>query len=265
MAALSAAVAFNAGPVRASESTDITVRDSVYTFGSPGNAVGPWYSLKLDVVHDWPKDVLLLRAANGFHDNAQPAHGEFVRLEDYHRFSPAVVVKVAGGAGSGYQPVRSTVVEVSLGVPKTRGVAAAIGEVLTSNHNGSFQRIVALGPDLTFGSFSANIRYYHAEITTQVVAPPSYELLASERVSKRLALAVIADLGGEVGGDRTASQLPTSSGLYGPALGLSATYGVGQLRVVGGYQEGEYRASKTGLLAYRQFVTTFGLAATVGR
>jgi hypothetical protein len=174
-------------------------------------------------------------------------------------------VKVAAGSGSGYQPIRSTVAEISIGIPKTRGVAAAIGEVLTSNHNGSFQRIVALGPDVALGALSANLRYYHAETTTNVVAPPSYELLASERVSNRIALGLIADLGGEVGGDRTASQLPTSSGLYGPALGLSATYGVGQFHVVGGYQEGEYRASKTGALAYRQFVTTFGLATALGR
>jgi hypothetical protein len=250
---------------RADDATSLTVRDNVYTFASPGNAVGPWYALKLDVDHAFPRDELLLRVANGFHDQAKPEHGEFVRLEEYHRLSPAILVKVAGGLGSGYQPIRSSVAEVSAAVPGVRGVALALGEVVTTNHNESFQRIVALGPDVACGAFVANLRYYHATLSTGVVAPPSYEMLAGMRLAKRATLGAIVDLGGEVGGDRTASQLPTSSGLYGPAYGLSGSYGAGPLRIVAAYQEGDYRSARTGALAYRQYVTTFGVAAAVGR
>jgi hypothetical protein len=261
---LSAAIGSTARIAAADEATEITLRDNVYTFASPGNAVGPWYALKLDVSHAFSRDRVLLRAVNGFHDRLVPSHGEFVRLEDYHRISSAVVLKVAAGSGSGYQPVRSAVLEASVALPRMRGVALALGAVETSNHNGTFQRIVAAGSDVSAGSFTANLRYYRASLGTNVVAPSSYELLASQRVSRRLAVGAIADLGGEVGGDRTASQLPTSSGLYGPALGLSASYGVERFRLTAGFQEGRYRSARTGAFAYRQYVTNVGLSTAVG-
>jgi YaiO family outer membrane protein len=246
----------------AQNDTDVSLLDNVYAFTAAKNDVGPWYSLKLSAVHDFAADTLTIRAVNGFHDQAEPQHGEFVRVEDYHRCSPAIVVKAALGSGSGYQPQRSSVLEVSAALPGQHIVSLAAGGVLTTNHNASYQRIVALGADIATGAISANVRYYRATISSGVYAPPSFELLASDRVTRGLSFGLIADAGGEVGGDRTASQLPTSSGLFGPALGLSAVGGSGRLRVTGAYQEGDYRHASTGASAYRQHVVGLGLTAS---
>ena len=247
----------------AQSDTDISLLDNVYTFKSANNDVGPWYALKLSGVHEFVADTLTIRAVNGFHDRAEPQHGEFLRVEDYHRFSPAIVVKAALGNGSGYQPQRSSVLEVAAAVPGQHIVSLAAGGVLTTNHNATYQRILALGADIASGALSANVRYYRATISSGVYAPPSFELLASDRVARSISLGIIADAGGEVGGDRTASQLPTSSGLFGPALGFSAVGGSGRLRVTGAYQEGAYRHASTGASAYRQHVVGLGLTASI--
>jgi hypothetical protein len=123
------------------------------------------------------------------------------------------------------------------------------------------QRIVALGANVAVDRFSGYVRWYRPDaVGFSNVAPPSASFVAGYAFDRRLRLGAIVNFGGEVGGDRTASELPTSSGRYGldtgetleyfatPAVGFSALYEVAN-----------YRQAPTGIWARRQDVLSLGL------
>jgi hypothetical protein len=243
-------------------SQEIDLRDYTYLFDSPGDALGPWHAIKADYIDNVGDDTYIVRFVNGNHDDAHhPEHGEFLRLEAYHRFGRALELKLATGAGFGYQPLRTLTLETDTAVTPLGTLRLALGEVLTSTDNVTFQRIFAVGPDARIGNFSAYARYYApVQTTPNRSGPGTIALNVSVPLTSSVSGTAYANFGGEVGGDRTASQLPTSSGRFGPDVGLllktRITRGLGLLF---NYEEAAYRNSATGTFAYRDHVYVIGL------
>jgi YaiO membrane beta barrel domain len=256
-----------AAPAAGSGSSEIELRDYLFTFVSPGDALGPWHTTKLDYSYRADSDAFFVRLVSGNReDRTKPQHGEFVRLEAYHRFTHRSEIKVAVGSGDGYQPLRSTTFEAVEALDPPGRVAFSVGTVLTSQNNIEFQRIFAVGPDLRIGSTSAYARYY-APVTTSPnrSGPGTLALNFSCPVTRSAAVTVYANFGGEVGGDRTASQLPTSSGRFGPDVGLAAKVGVSaNLGLIATYEVASYR-SASGAFAYMDHVAILGAYVPLGR
>jgi hypothetical protein len=243
-------------------SQELDLRSYTYLFDSPGDALGPWHAVKLDYIDSVGDDTYIVRFVNGNHDDAaHPEHGAFLRLENYHRFNRAFELKVAAGAGFGYQPLRGVTVETDTSLAAQGRLRLALGEVLTTGNNITFQRIFAVGPDARIGSCSAYARYYApVQTTPNRSGPGTLAFNLSVPVGASSSATAYANFGGEVGGDRTASQLPTSSGRFGPDVGLLVktplTPGLGLLL---NYEQAAYRYSATGTFAYRDHVYVIGL------
>jgi hypothetical protein len=248
--------------------TEIDLRDFTYVFDSPNSTVGPWHVAKLDAVHTFGDDTAALRLVEGARDDAgAPAHGTFVRLEDVHRFTSAFQVKAAAGVGNGYQPFRTTTLEAAARPDVRASVDLAAGIVLTSITNAAFQRIVAFGPDVRSGNISGYLRYYRpSSIGLAPIVPPSLSSVVNVKVARPLSLGTIVNFGGEIGGDRTQSELPTSSGRYGLdvagtlRMATGATSGITAL-----YEVADYRRAPSGAFARRQNVIALGAYAVAGR
>jgi hypothetical protein len=242
------------------DSFEAQLRDYTYTFASPGGAVGPWHVVKLDFDADLPQDHVLLRALDGERDDAAGhAHGEFLRLEDTHTFG-RFGLTLGAGSGNGYQPRRSGTVEV-LWRPTPAHVWLTAGYVGTTLTTATSQRIVALGANFAVDRFSGYMRYYRPDaVGFANVAPPSASFVAGYAFDRRLRLGAIVNFGGEVGGDRTASELPTSSGRYGLDTGETLEYFATQtIGFSALYEVANYRQAPAGVWARRQDVLSLGL------
>lgn len=243
-------------------SQEFDLRDYTYLFDTPGDTLGPWHAVKLDYVDSVADDTYIVRFVNGNHDDrGRPLHGAFLRLETYHRFNRAFELKLAAGAGFGYQPLRSVTLETDTALAAHGRLRFAVGEVATSTNDITFQRIFAVGPDARIGSCSVYARYYApVQKAPNRSGPGTLAFNASVPIGASSSATAYANFGGEVGGDRTASQLPTSSGRFGPDVGLllktSVTRGLGLLL---NYEEASYHNSATGTFAYRDRVFVIGV------
>jgi len=248
-------------------SSELDLRDYWFTFESPGHALGPWHTTKLDYSYRTGEDAFFVHAVSGNRDDpAHPAHGEFLRIEGYHHLSSRSEIKIAVGAGGGYQPLRSATFEATEAIDSRGRAAFAAGMVLTSQNNVEYQRIFAVGSDLRIGSTSEYVRYY-APVTTSPnrSGPGTLTFNLTFPVSQTATITTYANFGGEVGGDRTASQLPTSSGRFGPDVGLSTKVRVSRdLGLLATYEVASYR-SPSGAFAYMDHVGILGVYVPIGQ
>jgi len=254
--------AFAAGTIQ-----EIDLRDYVFTFLAPGNQLGPWHTTKLDYSYRAGDDALFVRIVSGNRDDRmRPEHGEFVRLEGYHRIATGTEIKLALGSGSGYQPLRTATAEVVRTLDPHGHIALAAGTVLTSQTNAEFQRIYSIGSDVHAGDVTAYARYYAPVATSpDRSGPGTISINVSCPVGSAASLTAYGNIGGEVGGDRTASQLPTSSGRFGPDIGVASKFAVTRSSGISAtYEVAAYR-NPSGSFAYMDHVGIIGAYILIGK
>jgi hypothetical protein len=241
--------------------TEVDLRDYTYTFAAPDGAIGPWHVSKLDLEQTTGTSHVLVRYVTGNRDDpGRPAHGQYLRLEDAQTISPCFSIVGGLGAGGGYMPLRTSTAEI-LGRPTaTFPVALAAGIELSSINPTTFQRIVAAGPTFRFGNVYGYARYYRPSVPDQSYAvAPSGAFDLGVRATRRLDVTGVYNFGGEIGGDRTASELPTSSGRYGQDVGTGLKYGLSnRFGASVFYERAWYRQAPNGQLARRQAVIAGG-------
>ncbi len=242
--------------------TEVDVRDYAYTFGIPGRNYGPWHVIKIDVARALGKSRVLARLVKGARENSgNPSRGQYLRLEDAQTLSPCFTAVGGFGAGGGYLPRKTWTGEL-LGRPTAQfPVAFAAGVELSSITATTFQRIVALGPTFRFGNVSGYARYYRPSEPGQAFqVAPSGAVDLEVGATPRLDAAFVFNAGGEIGGDRTASELPTSSGRYGPDVGTGLKYAVtGDFGATAFYERAWYRQAPAGAFSRRQAVVSLGV------
>jgi hypothetical protein len=251
----------NAAVRAAASGTEIDIRDYTYTFAVPNGVYGPWHVVKLDVERATGKSRLRARFVTGNRENSgSPSHGQYVRLEDAQTLSPCFTAVGGLGVGGGYMP-RTTWTAELLGRPNARfPVELAVGIELSSITPQTYQRILAIGPNFRFGNVYGYARYYRPSVPGQPFdVAPSGAFDLGVRATKRLDVTSVFNVGGEIGGDRTASELPTSSGRYGPDAGAGLKYALtGRFGATLFYERAWYRQAPGGEFSRRQAVISAG-------
>lgn len=244
-------------------STEVDIRDYLYTFAVPKGELGPWHVMKLDVDHSAKRSHLIARFVSGNRDDPEkPAHGEYARIEDTQTLSPCLNVLGGIGIGSGYQPMRTWTSEILARPNATLPVYVAVGMEFSTLTPTTYQRIIAVGPTFHFGEFFGYARYYRPSVPGQTFAvAPSGAFNLGFHVTRQLDVAGVLNVGGEIGGDRTASQLPTSSGRYGADIGTSVRYAITpRLGFTVLAERASYRQSPDGAFSRRQTVLSAGIS-----
>jgi len=262
LAAAAAVVALLAAAPAGAATTEIDLRDYLYTFSVPAGALGPWHVVKLDATRVSARSRFIARFVTGNRDDpGHPSHGEYMRVEDTQSLSSCVDVVGGAGVGAGYQPQSTLTAEVSAKPGARSPVSFAVGLELSTLTPAEFQRIVALGPAFSSGNFFGYARYYRPSLTGQPFdVPPSGAFDLGVHATPRLDVTGVFNVGGEIGGDRTASQLPTSSGRYGPDAGAGVRYAVTQrfgMNLL--FERAWYRQAPTGAYARTQTVLSAGV------
>ena len=150
---------------------ELDLRDSTYVFGVPTGSLGPWKSGKVDVAACNGNDLLLLHAVST--NRIEPSggtHGEFVRVQDDHRFG-ASTIRFATGVGGGVLGQRTVTLAIAQALPGDLRIALTAGIDLTSLAPDDYQRVVGLGPDIAIGRVGVSARYYHANATKLTKQP----------------------------------------------------------------------------------------------
>ena len=257
-------MAFFAPHPASSPSIELDVRDYVYVFTVPAGAspVGPWHVVKVDLDATSGKSHILVRFVSGNRDDpGNSQHGEYARIEDAQTLSPCFMLVGGFGAGAGYMPAQTWTSEVLARPNAHFPIAFAAGIEFSSINPLTYQRIVALGPTFRFNNVYGYARYYRPSVPGQPYAvAPTGSFNLGMHATPLLDFGGFFNFGGEIGGDRTAWELPTSSGRYGPDAGgliryaLTRHFGVSAM-----VERAWYRQAPAGEVSRRQTVISAGL------